>query len=100
MNKKTTHPLYHLHGADGGAAGAVVAHTELLNRNIRPASQLPHKETAHAIGGVALVVVGLDHHAGVHRGAVQALVLGGVVGVHRVGHVHGEDERSKGRSCC
>ena len=86
--------MSHLHGADGGTAGAVVAHHELLHGHIGSAGQFTHEETTHAVCGVALVVIGLDHHASVHGGAVQALVLGGVVGMHGVGHVHRENEGS------
>ena len=44
------------------------------------------------ISGVSLVGVGLDHNPLVHLGLVVHLVFLGVVGVHSMGHVGGDDE--------
>src|SRR5690606_3720652 len=45
-----------------------------------------------AVGGVALVAVDLDHRAGVEFRAVVAIVLVGVVRVHAVGVVSGNQQ--------
>mmetsp|Transcript_21000 Transcript_21000/g.49727 ORF Transcript_21000/g.49727 Transcript_21000/m.49727 type:complete len:236 (-) Transcript_21000:364-1071(-) len=78
--------------SDGGAAGAVVPHHELLHSEARPPRQLAHEEAALCVRGVALVVVGLDDHAAVELGCVCRVVLLGIVGVHRVRHVRGQKE--------
>ena len=44
-------------------------------------------------GGVTLVGIGLEYDAAIHSRGVRLVVLGGVVRVHRVGHVHGNDQR-------
>mmetsp|Transcript_4925 Transcript_4925/g.11594 ORF Transcript_4925/g.11594 Transcript_4925/m.11594 type:complete len:254 (-) Transcript_4925:781-1542(-) len=78
-------------GPDGRPARAVVPHDELLHGHPDSAAELANQEARGARGGVPLVGVRLDHQARVHRGGVLLLVLRGVVGVHRVGHVHAQD---------
>mmetsp|Transcript_22788 Transcript_22788/g.76531 ORF Transcript_22788/g.76531 Transcript_22788/m.76531 type:complete len:522 (-) Transcript_22788:19-1584(-) len=79
-------------GPDGGPAGAVVLHHKLLHGRGGPGRELPHDIGRDAVRGVAHVCVALDHAAPAHDGAVCALVLGPVVGVHRVRVVEGHDE--------
>ena len=46
---------------DGGSAGTVVTHDKLLQRSARPPCQLPEQEPGLRVGGVALVLVRLQH---------------------------------------
>ena len=80
------------HRAYRGSARAVVAHCELLHRDSCPSPQLSSEKPRDPVSGIALVGIRLDYYSCIHPGGMVLLVLGGVVGVYGVGHVHRQYE--------
>eukprot|EP00960_Hanusia_phi_P051319 760722-Hanusia_phi.AAC.2 len=78
--------------SDGAAAWAIVAHNELLHIDAGTPCELPDDKPSGDTRGIPLVGVRLDHSPLVEQGPVIRLVLAGVVWVHGVGHVCGNDE--------
>ena len=82
-------------GADGGTAGQVVAHDELLAGNLRLGTEPAEQGGGKGIGGVALVGVGFDDRSPIEPGQVVRIMLAGKVGVDRVR----SEERRVGKHC-
>ena len=79
---------------DGRTTAHVAAHHKALHRHFFGHAQVAEEPGGFAVGGVALVVVHLDHRPGVQLGPVVAVVLVGVVGVHAVGVVRRHHQRA------
>src|SRR5690606_21277962 len=74
-------------GPYGAAAAHVAAHHEGLHRYLGLLAQMAEQGRGFAGGGVALVVVDLDHRTGIELRAVIAVMTVGIVGVDAMGVV-------------
>ena len=83
------------HWPDGAAAGGVVAHDKELEGGAGGPTALLQEHDAWGVGHVPRVGADLDDGAAVDGGLVGRLVFAGVVGVHGVGHVGGDEEGTR-----
>jgi len=74
-------------GTDGAATRTVVPDYDVLNEHSSHRRDVFQEGPGDTVGGIALVVVGLEHYSLVDSGHVFLLVLLTVVGVHSMGHV-------------
>lgn len=74
-------------GTDGGSAGRVILHYELLQRHALLFGHDLQEGGRDQIGGIALVVVDLGDYSLVDAYIVGRVVLLGVVGMDCMGHV-------------
>ena len=82
-------------GPNGRSARHIVAHDELLGRDVMTTRNLLHDESRETRGGIPLVRVRLDHQPFVQGGTMVLLVHFRPVGVQSVGHVSGHKEGAR-----
>ena len=94
--------VHRIHGDVGGAdiaqrgpAEQIGAVRVMLHRHARPAADLRKDRLAHRVGGVLLVGVVLDDDTAVDHGAILAVGVLGVIGMHRVGVVRRDHEAGR-----
>ena len=78
----------HLHWSNCRPTRTIVPHSELLNRHPCFPCYLSREEPCDTIRGISLIRIRFYNDTSVHTRGVVLLVLGGVVRVDGVRHVH------------
>jgi hypothetical protein len=73
----------------------VIPDFKFLDLPTLPLDELLHQETSNRVGGITLLGVGLDDNSLVHLRPVFGLVLVFIIGVDRVTHITGNQERAR-----